>query len=154
MRRAFAATALAMTAAAGPALAQDSALEAKLAAASRIDCVFTTKVTGDWTDGAAQASNEEVSLEAAFYDVDVNGGTAEAEGMFGSTYIVVRHSYGYLHFLQMSNVGPLYVTTVLAQESVEGRFKAVHTRHEYSPTVLPGFTSRPEMYVGDCSVAG
>jgi hypothetical protein len=30
---------------------------------------------------------------------------------------------------------------------------AVHARIEYSPTVIPGFTSRPEMYIGTCSIA-
>jgi hypothetical protein len=28
----------------------------------------------------------------------------------------------------------------------------VHTRVEYSPTVIPGFTSRPEMYLGTCTI--
>jgi hypothetical protein len=31
---------------------------------------------------------------------------------------------------------------------------AVHVRHEYSPAIIPGFTSRPEMYVGDCAITG
>jgi hypothetical protein len=30
---------------------------------------------------------------------------------------------------------------------------AVHTRHEYTDISLPGFTSRPEMYIGDCAAA-
>jgi hypothetical protein len=29
---------------------------------------------------------------------------------------------------------------------------AVHTRHEYTDTRLVGFTSRPELYIGDCAV--
>jgi hypothetical protein len=54
--------------------------------------------------------------------------------------------------MQMSEAGPLHVTTVFAAESSAGRLKASHTRHEYSPTMVPGFTSRPEMYIGDCAV--
>jgi hypothetical protein len=64
----------------------------------------------------------------------------------------VRYSHGYLHLMQMSDAGPLYITTVLATQTANGRFKAMHTRHEWSPAIVPGFTSRPEMYVGDCAL--
>jgi hypothetical protein len=131
--------------------AQSNALQRRLAAATRIDCRFTTLVNVDWKDGT-EAKVGPTEFEMGFFDIDVGEGTAEAEGRFGASFIVVRYSEGYLHFMQMSNAGPLHLTTVLAQESTDGRMKAVHTRHEYSPTALPGFTSRPEMYVGDCAV--
>lgn len=134
--------------------AQGRALERRLESATRVDCRFTTLVTADWQGAEATATVTEVEHTAAFFDIDIDGGTAEAEGAFGATFIVVRHARGYLHFLQMSDAGPLHLTTVLAQESGDGRLKAVHTRHEYMSTALPGFTSRPEMYVGDCEVAG
>ena len=71
---------------------------------------------------------------------------------FGASYIVVRFAEGYLHFMQTLSSGPLYLTTILAEPSREGRLKAVHTRHEYTQVSLPGYTSRPESYLGDCSV--
>lgn len=132
--------------------AQGGALERRLASATRVECRFDVLATGDWSGDSASAAVTEVDHEAAFFDIDVDGGTAEAEGRFGTTFIVVRYAHGYLHFVQMSDAGPLHVTTVLAQETTGGRLKAVQTRHEYSPTALPGFTSRPEMYVGDCAV--
>jgi hypothetical protein len=52
----------------------------------------------------------------------------------------------------MYGSGPLYTTTVLAKESRDGRLLAIHTRHEYTDVSLPGFTSRPEMYLGECAV--
>ena len=58
----------------------------------------------------------------------------------------------YLHLMQMYSNGPLYTTTVLAQETTEGRMMAIHTRLEYSPATVPGFGSRPETYYGDCAV--
>jgi hypothetical protein len=134
------------------ATAQTSALARTLRAATRVDCRFTALATGDWDGAAAKAAVTEVDHSAAFFDIDVDGGTAEAEGAYGATFIVVRYANGYLHFMQMSDGGPLYLTTVLAQPSADGRFKAMQTRHEYSRTMLPGFTSRPEMYVGDCEV--
>lgn len=136
----------------GDALAQ-SALERRLAAATRIECRFTALATGTWEGDTAAAEVTAVDHEAAFFDIDVEGGTAEAEGRFGATFIVVRHAHGYLHFMQMSDGGPLHLTTVLAQETSGGRLKAVHTRHEYSQIDLPGFTSRPEMYIGDCQIS-
>ena len=117
-----------------------------------MDCRFTALATGDWDADAAKATVTEASHEAAFFDIDIDGGTAEAEGAYGTMYIVVRYAHGYLHFMQMSDAGPLHLTTVLARESSNGRLKAVQTRHEYSQIVLPGFTARPEMYIGDCAV--
>ncbi|HEX7079437.1 MAG TPA: hypothetical protein VF329_00285 [Gammaproteobacteria bacterium] len=131
-----------------------SGLEDRLAAATRVDCRFTALATGRWDGAEATATLGDADLETSFFDIDVNEGTAEADSALGAMFIVVRYSHGYLHFLEMSDAGPLHVTTVLAQETVDGRMKAVHTRHEYSPIELPGFTSRPEMYVGDCAVEG
>ncbi|MFO7285260.1 MAG: hypothetical protein LOD94_01185 [Gammaproteobacteria bacterium] len=132
--------------------AQGGALERRLASATRVECRFEVLATGDWNGDGASASVTKVDREASFFDIDVDGGTAEADGPFGTAFIVVRYAHGYLHFLQMSDAGPLHVTTVLAQETSGGRLKAVQTRHEYAPVALPGFTSRPEMYIGDCAV--
>jgi hypothetical protein len=132
--------------------AQNRQLMDRLQSASRIDCQFTEIAKGDWTDEGAQFETSAIEFSAAFFDIDVESGTAEAEGRFGASYIIVRYAEGYLHFMQTLNSGPLYLTTVLAQESSAGRLKAVHTRHEYTQVSLPGFTSRPEIYLGDCSV--
>jgi hypothetical protein len=132
--------------------AQNRQLMQRLQGASRIDCQFTEIAKGDWTDDGTQFSTSGVEFSAAFFDIDVESGTAEAEGRFGASYIIVRYAEGYLHFMQTLNSGPLYLTTVLAQASSNGRLKAVHTRHEYTQVSLPGFTSRPEIYLGDCSV--
>lgn len=143
----------AVLAGSGAALAQSGGLEQQLAEAKRVECTFTARAQGAWEDDAASAAVEPAELEAAFFDINASEGTAEAEGPFGDTFIVVRYTSGYLHFLQMSDAGPLHVTTVLAQQAGDGRMKAVHTRHEYTQTALPGFTSRPEMYVGECAVS-
>jgi hypothetical protein len=54
--------------------------------------------------------------------------------------------------MQMFSSGPLYTTTVMARETSDGRMMAIHTRHEYTPATVPGFTSRPESYFGDCAI--
>ena len=59
---------------------------------------------------------------------------------------------GYLHFMQVGLNGFLYTTTVFDKVSKPGRLRAVHTRHEYTEINLPGYTSRPQQYYGDCEV--
>lgn len=144
--------ALGILALAPPLGAQNRALLELLANAGRVDCQFTQITRGDWKTDAAEFTAEPADFAAAFFDIDVESGTAEAEGRFGASYIVVRYAEGYLHFMQTLSSGPIYLTTVFAQPATDGRLKAVHTRHEYTQVSLPGYTSRPEMYVGDCSV--
>jgi hypothetical protein len=142
--------ALAITA--PPALAQSRALQQRLAAAKRVECTFSTLATGDWKGTTPEASVKTAELEALFTDINVDEGTAESASVYGESFISVRYARGYLHFMQISDVGPLFVTTIFPQELQNGRLKAVQVRLEYAATTLPGFTSRPEMYFGDCAV--
>jgi hypothetical protein len=135
-----------------PASAQDRALMQRLQATVRAECRFTQMATGNWQDGGPSFTTAESDLTTIFYDIDVESGTAEAEGRFGASYIVVRLAQGYLHFMQTLSAGPVYVTTILASPTTDGRLKAVQTRHEYTQVSLPGFTSRPEIYLGDCAI--
>ena len=131
---------------------QSLTLQTRLKNAKRLDCNFSKLATGTWQAGAAKERVSAVEVEVKFQDIDVDGGTAEADSDFGKSFIVVRYSHGYLHLMQISDAGPLRVTTVFAVESSKGRMKAVQTRHAYTAVQLPGYTSRPEMYVGDCGV--
>jgi len=129
-------------------------LDRRLAAAKRIECTFSTLATGNWdknVPGIVVSKPAEV-VKANFFDINVDEGTAEAESAYGASFISVRYTAGYLHIMQMSDAGPLYLTTVLARAAGEGKLMAVHTRLEYSPTIIPGFTSRPEMYLGTCTI--
>jgi hypothetical protein len=128
-------------------------LDRRLAAAKRLECSFSVLATGTWDKNTPAVAVTPSELKAAFFDINIDEGTAEAESAYGASFISVRYAQGYLHIMQMSDAGPLYLTTVLARATGEGRLMAVHTRLEYSPTVIPGFTSRPEMYVGSCAIA-
>jgi hypothetical protein len=64
--------------------------------------------------------------------------------------ITVQLSGGSLHLMQTGRSGAVYITTVLPSESRGGKLKAVHARHEYTEVSLPGYTSRPEQYYGEC----
>ena len=131
--------------------AQKAALQKKLLSAKVLKCKFSTVSTGDWEGDKTKAAVAPSKLEIAFSSIDVDEGTAEADGGYGNAFIVVKYAQGYLHFVQISDAGPLYVTTVLAVETTPGHFKAMHTRHEFTPTRMEGFTSRPELYVGECT---
>jgi hypothetical protein len=155
MKWRFAAACLmtALATAAPPAvLAQSRALQQRLAAAKRVECTFTTLATGDWEGTTPQANVKPAEHEALFTEINVDEGTAESASVYGESFISVRHTSGYLHFMQISDVGPLFVTTIFPQELENGRLKAIQVRLEYAATTLPGFASRPEMYFGDCAV--
>jgi hypothetical protein len=145
--------ALVLLAAARTAVAQNEALEEKLAAAKKLECTFSVVATGTWDGKTPKATVKAAKVEAGFHDIDIDGGTAEADSSYGSSFISVRYADGYLHLMQAIAAGPLYVTTVFARTTPDGRFLAIQTRAEYTPIVLPEFTSRPEMYIGSCKVS-
>jgi hypothetical protein len=134
------------------AFAQSGALQKRLAAATSLNCTFSQLATGTWRAGAPGADVKPATLTLTFTKINVDEGTADAESKFGGSYLVVRLVNEYLHLTQMHLAGPLYTTTVIAKETKDGRLMAVHTRHEYTDISLPGFTSRPEMYIGDCAL--
>jgi hypothetical protein len=133
--------------------AQTQALQTRLATAKTLTCTFSVVATGNWKEGAPEATTGQAKRTVAFSNVNIDEGTADAGGdLGGSSFIVVRQSTDYLHLMQSHSGGQLYTTTVFARETKEGRLMAVHTRHEYTDVRLPGYTSRPEMYLGDCTV--
>jgi hypothetical protein len=129
------------------------ALQDKLVAAQTIRCDFTSMVTATWTkEGVPQAEVKPTKMSLQFLKINLDEGSAEMKGDFGTYELVVKLSETTLHFIHSFRAGALYTTTVFSKETHDGRLKAVHTRHEYVEIVLPGFTSRPEEYYGDCAV--
>jgi hypothetical protein len=124
-----------------------------LEAVTSIKCVFPVYATGTWQNTEARAEVKTAKLLVAFDAIDTQDGTAESIGPYGPMHIVVRYSANTLHFMHVASTsGALYVTTVFAKESSPGKRLAVHSRHEYTAVSLPGFTSRPEQYYGECDI--
>jgi hypothetical protein len=123
-------------------------------AVKSVTCEFSLSVTGTWSAGEPHAAIKADHLTLRYDSIDTDGGTARivGSGNAGPSDIVVKLTLGTLHFVQSFIDGPLYVTTVFPKETRRGRLQAVHTRHEFTEVSLPGFTSRPEQYYGDCSV--
>jgi hypothetical protein len=124
----------------------------RLVNARTLTCTFSSVATATWKDGVAQATTKPAKLKVAFTSIDTQDGTADAVGDAGKSHITVRAVGNYLNLMQMDPYGALYVTTVFNTEAGQGRLLAVHTRHEYTPVQLPGLTSRPEQYYGNCEV--
>ena len=131
-----------------------SAASSALAKTEVLKCSFTTMATGTWKSGEPVADVKPVTLAMEFTDINADEGTAHASGRgtLGASQIIVRFVGSTLHFVQMFLAGPLYTTTIFSDESRDGKFKAVHTRHEYTIVSILGFTSRPEQYYGECEI--
>ena len=128
------------------------AAQGELANAAALNCSFSLITTGTWTDGAPEAEVGASTLNLQFVDIDPDGATANTIGPFGPSHMIARLNGDYLHFVQLFDAGPLYTTTVIDRETRDGKFMAVHTRHEYTDVRLTGFTSRPEQYYGECEI--
>jgi len=138
--------------AAGPVPVAAERAQDRLTSATRLACVFSVVATGTWTKGAPQAEVKPAKLSIEFDQIDRDDGTARVTGGFGPSEIIVRVSADTLHFVQSFREGPLYLTTVFPRETHDGRMQATHSRHEYTAVQLPGYTSRPEQYYGECEL--
>jgi hypothetical protein len=143
---------LSVAAPAVPAAAQTGAAQ-RLASVKSVACTFRAVAKGNWTKtGEPQGEVSKSDLAIGFEQINTDEGTAVAVGRFGPADITVRFAVSTLHLVQSFNEGPLYVTSIFSDETPDRRFKAVHTRHEFTEVSLPGFTSRPEQYYGTCEI--
>jgi hypothetical protein len=124
----------------------------RLATAKGLKCEFSQVAIGSWKGETAQASVKPAALRLAFSAINPDEGTAQSVGEFGRLDVVATLSAEGLHILQSFRGGPLYVTTVFNRETRPGKFKAVHTRHEYNGATVPGFETSPEQYYGECEL--
>ena len=109
---------------------------------------MTVGVLGDKPDAKVKPA----TLVLEFVAVNADEGSAELKSGVGVYDIIVRYAQGYLNFIQSFRDGPLHTTTILDKKTAGGKFKAMHSRHEYTDFALPSFTSSPEQYYGECEV--
>jgi len=129
-----------------------------LSSVQRLTCTFAHKALGTWEKDVPAIELLPAKLSMTFDAIDTQDGTANVVDVTapdaGAPHITVRLLADNLHFLAMNISGSVYLTSVFADRDSRagGRFKAVHTRHEFTPTRLAGWTSRPEQYYGHCEV--
>ena len=127
--------------------------QARIAGVKTLRCTFPRTAVGTWKkDGTPETAARAATLVLRFDSVDTDAGTAQLKNGAVGSEVTVRLAEGYLPFMQAFRTGPLYTTTVFEAGASGGRFKAVHSRHEFFATALPGATSSPEQYYGDCEV--
>jgi len=125
----------------------------KTQSAKAFRCTFPLISTGTWKkDGSPEAAVKAATLILRFESVNVDEGTAELKNGTVTTGVTLQAAGGNLHFVQAFRSGPLYVTTIFGKEIQPGKFKAVHSRHEYFTVPLEGATSSPEQYYGECDI--
>lgn len=133
-----------------PVLAQDGK---DLAAVKELKCVFPVIATGTWSkEGDVTNEAKKADFSITYQNIDTQDGSAEVKGYTGNLYITVRMVSGNLHLLTTDSAGPVYMTTVFNSPAHPGKLKAAHSRHEFTAVSLPGFTSRPEQYIGECEI--
>ncbi len=126
------------------------------AEATGLSCTFTVMTTGNWARGTGEPSMKPSTpnLAVEFNAVNAMDGSANLKGGTGNLLITVMLLGGNLHLVVTNPGGQVYLTSISAGESRPGFYRAVHTRHELTETavVIPGYTSRPEQYLGECAI--
>lgn len=123
--------------------------------ATGLACTFKVMSTGTWArggDASMKTTPSDLALE--FTGLSVLDGSANLKGMTGNLLITVMVAGGNLHLVVTNTGGLFHLTSVSTDPSRPGFYKAIHSRHELteSAVVIPGFTSRPEQYIGECAV--
>ena len=129
--------------------------QGRIATAKTLRCRFSLSASGRWdADGTPKSAVAPATLTLLFEAIDADSATAQLRNGTVSSEVVARLSGSYLHFMQVFKTGAMYTTTVFDQETTRGAFRAVHSRHESFTVPVPGATSTPEQYYGECQVAG
>lgn len=132
--------------------AQPAEGRAALAAARTLQCTMALQSVGTWTLGEPQAEVKPIRMSLRFEDVDTDDGTARAIGSTGRNDVAARMVMDTLTFIQSGTDGSVALTTVAARPAPNGRWLAVHTRHEFSETSAAGITLGPVQYYGSCTI--
>ena len=143
---------LAISGALMPSLHAQDPAKGALGKATSIKCTFPLMAASTLQTASPEAKIKPSNLTLEFDAINTDEGTAEMKAVVGKYDIVVRYASGYLHLIQSFLDGPLYTTTIIEKKTAGGKFKAMHSRHEYTDVALPGITSSPEQYYGECEV--
>jgi hypothetical protein len=132
---------------------RSAAGQERIAAAKSLRCSFPLTAVSAWKKAAPPAAEvKSATLVLIFESIDTEEGTARLKSGSVGTEVTARLSGGYLHLIQSFRSGALYTTTVFDKDGADGKLRAVHSRHEYFTVSVPGATSSPEQYYGECEV--
>ena len=133
---------LTLSGAARPALAQ-STEKNPLARIKSFKCSFPVYTVGAWKSGMPQAQIKQADQFTLTIDeIDTDSGSGRVTGTAGPVEVTALLTVSSLHFMERSVTGTLNITTIFVSDGVK-TFRAVHSRHDYLPMSIPGFTSEP-----------
>ena len=134
---------LTLSGAARPALAQ-STEKNPLARVKSFKCSFPVYAVGAWKSGTPQAQIKQADqFTLTIDDIDTDSGSGRVTGTAGPVEVTALLTVSSLHFMERSVTGTLNVTTIFVSDGGVKKFRAVHSRHDYLPMSIPGFTSEP-----------
>jgi hypothetical protein len=124
-----------------------------LASVKSLKCRFPVYTVGSWKNGEPKAEVRQAQQFSLDIDeIDTDSGTARVTGTSGPTHVTALLTISSLHFMERTVTGTLTITTVFASETSPRKYRAVHSRHDYLPMSLPGYTSEPSVSqnYGEC----
>ncbi len=108
-------------------------------------CQFGPGTGADWESGKLNVEEDNWGSEPSYFDsIDVQAKTARLIGNAGSAGILVMITATGMHFIEVTPVGNLNVTTVFGSLDQSGNFLAVTSRH------VDLFGPVPSQYYGTC----
>ena len=145
---------VAMFVVSAPLVTAQSADPSPLAAIKQLKCTFPVYAQGTWRSGAPKADvREGTQLSMEISEIDPDGGTAVIRGTAAPIFVTAFLAPNSIHFMERTITGALNITTVFAPVGTSQVYKAVQSRHDYSPLSLPGFVAEPTVLqsYGECS---
>ena len=117
-----------------------------LALIKSLKCSFPVYAVGTWKNGEPQSQIKQAEQFSLTIDeIDTDSGSGRVTGTSGPVEVTALLTVSSLHFMERSVTGTLNVTTVFVSEAGARKFRAVHSRHDYLPMSIPGFTSEPSV---------
>jgi hypothetical protein len=126
-----------------------------LASVTSLTCSFPASAAASWENSEPQIVVKRTGVfTLTINEIDTQDGTAHVTGLGDPAHVTVKLAGANLHFLDMRLSGALAITTVFAEESHDGRLKAVHSRSDYLGRSTQGVGGPPSVsqYYGDCEI--
>lgn len=133
------------------AAAQTPSTGQSLSAVKTLQCALTLQSAGSWKGTEPQAETKPIRMGLRYEEVDTDDGTARFVGSSGRSDVAARFVRDALTFIHSGTDGSVALTTV-SRSTADGKWLAVHTRHEFSDTSSAGVTLGPAQYYGTCAI--
>lgn len=133
------------------AAAQTPSAGPSLAAVKTLQCAMTLQSAGGWKGTEPQADTKPIRMALRYEEVDTDDGTARFVGSSGRSDVAARFVRDALTFIHSGTDGSVALTTV-SRSTADGKWLAVHSRHELSETSSAGVTLGPMQYYGTCAI--